>query len=193
MRIYGVKEKSSKSPANKNRRQRMMQDLRMKKKNLKKQIHFIDADKKEGLLKIWQGLKEKNNALSKAENLRKRGVKRRKERERFFQEPYKYAKNIFDQPKSGVLKTEKTVLEKHLKDTYSIPNRHILLEHNNNLVWPAVPKVTCDMKPPTHEEIRRIVSKSRNKSTSEPNGIPFLVYKKCPKVLNWLHANLKWA
>ena len=37
----------------------MMQDLRMKKRNLKKQIRFTNADKKESLLKIWQDLKEK--------------------------------------------------------------------------------------------------------------------------------------
>ena len=53
-----------------------------------------------------------------------------KKQECFFQEPYKYVRNIFDQPKSGVLKTEKKVLEKHSKDT-SDPNRHIPLEHNN--------------------------------------------------------------
>ena len=34
-------------------------------------------------------------------------------------------------------------------------------------------------------------SKSRNKCTPGINWIPFLVYKKCPQVLNWLHANLK--
>ena len=58
-------------------------------------------------LKIWQDLKEKHNALSKAQNLRKRPVKWRKEQECFLQEPYKYARNIFDQPKWGVFKTEK--------------------------------------------------------------------------------------
>ena len=122
MRIYRMKEKDNKPPVKKNRCQRMMQDLRMKKRNLKKQIHFANADQKECLLKIWPDLKEKHNALSKAKNLRKRWVKQKKEQERFFQEPYKYARNIFDQPKSGMLKTEKTVLEKHLKDTYSDPN-----------------------------------------------------------------------
>ena len=145
------------------------------------------------MLKIWQDLKEKHNALSRAENQKKRRVKRRKEQGRFFQEPYKYARNIFDKPKLGVLKTEKNLLEKYLKDMYSDPRRHIPLENNSNLVLPAGPKVEFDMKPPTRDEIRRIVSKSRNKSTPGPNGIPFLLYKKCPNVLKWLHANLKLA
>ena len=92
-----------------------------------------------------------------------------------------------------MLKTEKNLLEKYLKDMYSYPRRHILLENNNNLVLPAGPKVKFDMKPPPHDEIRRVVNKSRNKSTPGRNGIPFLLYKKCPNVLKWLHANLKLA
>ena len=53
MRIYRVKEKNNKPSVKKNRRQRMMQDLRMK-NNFKKQIRFANAHEKEGLLKIWQ-------------------------------------------------------------------------------------------------------------------------------------------
>ena len=41
----------------------MMKDLRNKKKNLKRQLHLANFDKKEGLLKIWRDLKEKHNAL----------------------------------------------------------------------------------------------------------------------------------
>ena len=85
-----------------------MKDLRNKKKNLKRQLRLANFDEKEGLLKICQDLIEKHNAPSRAENQRKRRVKRRKEQGRFLQEPYKYARNIFDKPKSGVLKTEKS-------------------------------------------------------------------------------------
>ena len=173
--ILGVKETINKLPAKENRRQRMMKDLRNKKKNLKRQLRLANFDEKEGLLKISQDLKEKHNALSRAKNQRKRRVRRRKEQGHFFQEPYKYAKNIFDKPKSGVLKTEKNLLEK--KDMYSDPRWHILLENNSNLVLPAGPKVEFDMKPRTRDEIRRIVSKSRNRSTPVPNGITFLLYR----------------
>ena len=88
-------------------------------------------DEKEGLLKTWQDLKEKHNVLTNAENLRKKRVKRKKKQEHSFQEPYKYARNIFDKLKSGVLQTEKKVLKKQIKDSYSDPNRHIPLEYNN--------------------------------------------------------------
>ena len=49
------------------------------------------------------------------------------------------------------------------------------------------------MKPHVREEIRRIVSKSKNKFTSGPNGIPFFLYKNFPKILKWQHANLEQA
>ena len=191
--ILGVKETINKPPAKENRHQRMMKDLRNKKKNLKRQLRLANLDEKEGLLKIWQDLKEKCNTLSRVENQRKRWVKRRKEQGRFSQESYKYARNIFDKPKLGVLKTEKNLLEKYLKDMYFAPRRHIPLENNSNLVLPAGPKVEFNMKPPTCDKIRRIVSKSRNKSTPGLNGISFLLYKKCPNVLEWLHTNLKLA
>ena len=83
IRIYRVKEKNNKPLVKKSRCQRMMQDLRMKKRNLKKQISLANADEKEGLLKIWKDLKEKHNALSKAENMRKRRVKWTKEQDVF--------------------------------------------------------------------------------------------------------------
>ena len=154
-----------------------------RRKNLKRQLPLTNFDEKEGLLKIWQDLKEKHNALSRVENQRKRRVKRRKRQGRFFQEQYKYARNIFDKPKSGVLKTDKNLLEKCLKDMYSDPRRHIPLENNSNLVLPASPKVEFDMKPLTRDVIRWILSKSRNKSSPGRNGISFLLYKKCPNLL----------
>ena len=91
MRIYGVKEKNNKPPVKKKRRQRMKEDLRMKKRNLKKQIRFTNIDERESLLKIWLDLKKKkekknthtHSALCKAENLWKRRVKRRKGQEYF--------------------------------------------------------------------------------------------------------------
>ena len=38
-----------------------------------------------------------------------------------------------------------------------------------------------------------MVKKARAKSSPGPNGIPYLLYKKCPKVLMWLHQLIKSA
>ena len=42
-------------------------------------------------------------------------------------------------------------------------------------------------------EIRKVVDKARAKSSPGPNGIPYQLYKKCPKVLEWLHRLLRSA
>ena len=144
-RIYGVKEIINKPLAKENRHQRMMKDLRNKQRNLKRQLCFANFDEKEGLLKIWQD-KEKYNTLSRTENQRKRRVKQRNEQGCFFQEAYKYARNIFDKPKSGVLKTEKNLLEKYLKDMYSDPRRHIPLENNSNVFVAASHQTGLDTR-----------------------------------------------
>ena len=41
--------------------------------------------------------------------------------------------------------------------------------------------------------MQKVVKKARAKSAPGPNGIPNLLYKKCPKVLAWLHKMLKSA
>ena len=41
--------------------------------------------------------------------------------------------------------------------------------------------------------MKKAVKKTRAKSAPGPNGIPYLLYKKCPKVLAWLHKVLRSA
>ena len=86
MRIYGVKEKN-KPPVKKDIKEWCW--ISEWREIFKKANCFANVDKKEGLLKIWQDPKQKHSALSKAENLRKRWVKWKKDQEGFFQEPYK--------------------------------------------------------------------------------------------------------
>ena len=48
-------------------------------------------------------------------------------------------------------------------------------------------------KTPTLEDKKKVVEKARANSASGPNGIPYFLYKKCPKVLAWLHKVLRSA
>ena len=43
------------------------------------------------------------------------------------------------------------------------------------------------------EEVRGILKKARNKSAPGANGIPYLVYKKCPKAMKCLHVFIEKA
>ena len=190
---FGTKRDNEKRPIHKNRRQRQMEDIRNKKRHLRKLLKTAPNEEKEGLRKLWEELKVRHSALSKAEYLKTRRQRRKREQERFFREPFQYARNIFDQPRSGVLTADRTSLEDHLRKTYSDTARDVPLEYNDTLVWPDRPGEVFNKKLPTLNEVERVVAKARNKSAPGPNGIPYLLYKRCPKVLKWLHTQLREA
>ena len=98
-----------------------------------------------------------------------------------------------DQPRSGTLQVGKETLEGHLEKTYTDPAHDVPLNDFNGLIWPDVPGEEFNLKPPTLEEIRQVVKKAKCKSAPGPNGIPYLLYKRCPGVLKWLHKHLRQA
>ena len=104
--------------------------------------------------------------------------------------PFKFAKNLFEQPWSGTLAATKDELEQHLLKTYSGAGRFEPLPDIEGVTFSSAPGVEFDCKPPRLAEIQQIVHKARIKSAPGPNGIPYLVYKKCPGVLKKLHGLL---
>ncbi|GFO11358.1 polyprotein [Plakobranchus ocellatus] len=57
----------------------------------------------------------------------------------------------------------------------------------------VAPGVKFNNKPPTLEEVNSVVKKARGKSSHGPNGVPSLLYKRCPNVFRWLHKILRDA
>ena len=191
--LVGTKQTKERRPPQKSRRQREMDELRGKKRALKKRMKKASELEKAGLKVLWEELKSRHSALSKAEALRRKRSKRKKTQDRFFRDPFQFARTLFEQPKSGTLSVEKETLERHLRDTYSDKNREVELDEVQGLIWPAAPGEQLNSKPPTMEEVERVVNKGRSKSAPGPNGIPYLLYKKCPNVLRWLHRMIRAA
>ena len=189
---FGVKQPKTKTPPQKSRRQQQMESIRREKRKLKKRMKTASEFEKQGLLELWKDLKAKHNALSKVESARRRKSKKKKTQDRFFKDPFDFARKLFEQPKSGTLTVGKETLEQHLRETYSDSQREAPLEIQN-LVWPAAPEGKFNNKPPTLDEVKNVVKKARAKSAPGPNGIPYLLYKKCPKVLEWLHKMIRSA
>ena len=189
---HGVKTPKEKTPPKKSRRQKEMDKIRIQKKNLKKQMKNALPNEKHGLEKLWKDLKAKHSALGKAESARKRKSKRKKTQENFFREPFQFARSLFEQPKSGTLKVEKEILEQHLRKTYSDPQSKAPLDIQG-LASPDKAEKLFNKNPPTLGEVKKVVQKARAKSSPGPNGVPYLLYKKCPKVLEWLHTLLRSA
>ncbi|GFO23739.1 reverse transcriptase [Plakobranchus ocellatus] len=190
---FGAKQIQTKCPPQRSRRQLEMDTLRKRKRKLKKQIRAASSEETNGLLVIWCQLKARHTALSRAESARKKRSQKRKNQERFIRDPFQFARQLFQQPKSGTVTVEREELETHLKKTYSDPTREIPLEETTGLVWPAAPGIKFDSKPPSLQEVMAVVSKARAKSAPGPNGVPYLLYKRCPNVLKKLHKILRSA
>ena len=71
-----------------------MEEIRKKKKkkHLRKQMRTAPPTEIEGLKQLWNDLKAQHSALSKAERLRWRKQAKRKEQERFYRDPFQYAR-----------------------------------------------------------------------------------------------------
>ena len=111
----------------------------------------------------------------------------------FFSDPYRYGRSLLDPPKSGELSVEQDKLEEHLFKTYSDALRHESLQERVDI--PAVPLPTSPfcLASPSLEEVRGVVRKARNRSAPGPNGVPYLLYKRCPKTLYLLHSLIQRA
>ncbi|KAK3735128.1 hypothetical protein RRG08_054480 [Elysia crispata] len=108
----------------------------------------------------------------------------------------KQMKSATEEEKNGLQelwRVQKEQLEAHLRKTYSDPNREIPLSEPAGLVWPATPGEEFNSKPPSLKEINAEVQKAGNKSAPGPNGVPYLLYKRCPNVLKRLHKILRGA
>ncbi|GFN80500.1 polyprotein [Plakobranchus ocellatus] len=137
-------------------------------------------------------LKARHSALSRAESARKKRIQK-KNQERFIRDPFQFARQLFQQPKSETLTVVTEELETHLKKTYSDPTREIPLGETTGLVRPAAPGIKFDSKPPSLQEVIAVVNKARAKFAPGPNGVPYLLYKRCPNVLKKLHKILRSA
>lgn len=84
----------------------------------------------------------------------------------------------------------KEELDEHLQRTYQDNQSNEDLGEFEGTTLSSAPGVVFDTKPPRLRELQQIVRKARCKSAPGPNGVPYLVYKKCPNVLKLLHSLL---
>ena len=130
--------------------------------------------------------RERLKVLRKAERLRRKRKQHVRERNKFYEDPFRFMKSLFSQAKSGVLKVARQELEEHLRRTYSGSDRNRDLTWVENLVRPTEPGVPFDLSPPHRKEVDDFIEKARSASASGPNGVPYRVLKSCPKVTHRL-------
>ncbi|GFR69091.1 polyprotein [Elysia marginata] len=111
----------------------------------------------------------------------------------FLQGPIPTRKQLFQQPKSATLAVSREDLEAHLKKTYLDTNQELPLEETAGRICSAAPGIKFNNKPPNLQEVAAVIYQARAKSAPGPYGVPYLLHKRCPNVLKWLHKILRSA
>ena len=95
------------------------------------------------------------------------------------QNPYKYAKAVFEPPKCSILKIARENLESYLRATYDDagvtmpgPKEDIKVRQH--------PTMALTMKPPTIREVEDYLKHCQNKFAPGPNGVHYVMCKGCP-------------
>lgn len=72
--------------------------------------------KKEGLKDLWNKIKGWLAHFRRAGRIKKRRSSRERARACFFRDPFKYARSLLEEKKTGTLQTTQQELEQHFKD-----------------------------------------------------------------------------
>lgn len=110
----------------------------------------------------------------------------------FKSDPFKYTKNLFSPPSStGNPSFSKESAEAYFVPLYRDEERDYLYQHLPNMKRPELPQNPFNIKVPTLAELHRNVRTKKNSAAPGMNGLPYLIYKKCPSVVYYLHLIIK--
>jgi len=100
-------------------------------------------------------------------------------------------KETLEQKRTWQLSCSREEVEEHLRNTHSDQSRQVEMEGHERIADVPMPEVAFIEGEPTLKEVQDILKKARSKSAPGPNGIPYKVYKSCPKLLRRLWKLLK--
>ena len=147
------------------------------------------AANREGMLsesQIKQAKREYGYVLSSIKRIRKsdalRADQRRQhiEQKKFKQDPWKYAKELFNPPSAGQPTFTVDGATEYFSKLYIDKGRSEVFEALPGWVRPPQPTTLFNLSTPTLKQLQCAVKKKRNKNAPGLNSIEFVVYRKCP-------------
>ena len=167
-------------------KERNMEKLRKKKNALKKQLkHAIKSQAdEEDIFQIRQNfckIMRLHNKMRKLQQKKNKKKEQEKANRNFKKNPYGYSKRLLEPSNEKHLSFSKDETEKYFSEIYKDTGRDRDFKPSENMNRPPRPSTVVSSTPPTWREIQAILKKARNKSSPGPNGVPYLVYKKCPR------------
>jgi len=174
-----------------NRRSCEIKKLRLELRCLRKRYRLSTVITRKGIVELREQLRTRLKTLTTAERLRRKRREKAKSRADFISHPYKFAKTLLTDQKTGKLESSQKDVEEYLTNTHSDQQREEPLGNCNRICPEKEPDFPLDMKEPSWKEVCEVVRKTRACSAPGPSGIPYKVYKKCPKLLRRLWSLLR--
>ncbi|XP_061878077.1 uncharacterized protein LOC133630482 [Entelurus aequoreus] len=187
---FGFEEKrAAKPPYIMNNRASKIQQLRQELKSLRRQFKVASEEDRGPLAELRCIIRKKLMTLRRAEWHRRRRKEGSRRRAAFLANPFGVTKQLLGQKRSVKLACSKAEVDHHLKQTYSDGCREQDLGPCRSLINP--PTLDFDGKEPGWKEIQEVVRRARTSSAPGPSGVPYKVYKNCPRLLCRLWKILK--
>ena len=143
-------------------------------------------EQKEALTQLLINIRSKIWSLRKTEKTRKRHWLVKRANNEFNANPYKAGKNLLDPKCYCSLKVDQETLDQHKSSNLIENNYDIPLGNLEGL--PPEPLLLKKFNKScfSFDDFFEILSSRRNASAPGLNGIPYKVYKKCPKISKFL-------
>ena len=131
-------------------------------------------------------VRERLLTLRRAEWQRKRGKERARKRSAFIANPFGFTKKLLGEKRSGQLSCPEEDINRHIRVTYSDSMREQDLGHCEALICPPEPDTLFNISEPTLKEVKEVIKSARTASAPGPSGVPYKVFKQCPRLLGRL-------
>ena len=189
---FGVKERKEKGKiSGPSKRQTKCSQLRKEINKLKETFNTVAEEEKDAVKELQDEKLKKLRLAKRAETLRKGRKLFTRNCNAFLSHPYDFARNVIAPKPKGNLKSNKEEVENHLRKAHEKNKGEESRENPEDMHEYREPDVEFDDEPPSWKEFNCLLRKTRNKSAPGPNGIPYIVYKKCPGVAKLLWGYLK--
>ena len=192
---FGVREKNGgNKKCGPSKRQLKCAKLRREINELKNAYKVASASEQEAIQEVNSAKLRQLRLAKRAESIRKHRKKFSANCKQFLNQPYKFSREVIAPKPKGRLESSKEEIEAHLKKAHSnqgSPDDRQLLEDLHQF---SEPEYRFEDEVPSFKEFMLKLRKTRSKSAPGPNGIPYLVYKRCPGVARelWLYIKELW-
>ena len=175
-----------KGKAGPSRRQREMANIRKDLRSLRDQWKHAADFEKDGLRCLRDDLRLRLATLRKAENKKRKSAEKRKAQSSFYKGPFKFVSDLLGKPKSGRLICSTREAEDTIASVHCDPQKDEPLPVIPIDIPIPVPKVTFDESSIKLSEVQAVVKRARSGSAPGASGIPYVVYKNCPRLVKRL-------